>query len=360
MKSTHTILVAFVISTTALIGGCHSGYTTAPSETQTPSASVTVSRIQPGTIVQILDAYGTVEYPPQAQSTISALAESVIEQIEVNKGQSVKYGDVLLTTRPSAASLRELAGARTDANAAQHQLARTQRLFAQQLATRTDLSQAQQAAANARSTLQSAQQRIASSGTMALRADRDATVVDILVAKGDIVAADAPLLRLASTGDVMVRLGIEPADAERVHTGMPVRVQPVYANSQALNGHIGQIMEQVDPQTRLLQATVVLAQHTGLLPGANVQASIEIARHDNILSAPRSAILDDNGHAYAFIDKQGKAKKVSLQTGIRNAERIEVIAGLVANDQIITSGNHELEEGMALRISSASKKAPAQ
>lgn len=354
MRGTRAVIVVAAMA----LGACTSGNQPPAPQAQGPIAQVQVETLTPGDISEQLEVYGTVEYPPRAQSTISATSVSVVEQILVANGQGVRRGQPLIRIRPSATALQELSSATNDAAAARVELARVQRMFAQHLATNADLTLARQAFANTQAALASANSRIGGSNARVLHADRDTTVIDIAVARGDIVAADAPLLRLASTGEVMVRLGVEPADVAVLRIGLPVDISPVYDPRLILQGTISQVMEQVDAQTRLLQATVALPRADGLLPGSTVRGAIQLRQRRGVLTVARAAVLFDGDKPFAFVVDQGKARRTALKTGIDNGQRIEVLKGMRAGEQVVVSGNYELEDGMPVTIAAAGQ-APA-
>ncbi|WP_299347310.1 efflux RND transporter periplasmic adaptor subunit [uncultured Pseudoxanthomonas sp.] len=338
---------AYVMAIATLLCACNRT-PSAASEATGPTATVQVQRAASGPIEQVLQAYGTVEYPPQSQSTVSSQSEATIEQILVANGQSVRRGEPLIRIKPSAAALQELHNARNDATAATQELARVTRLFGQHLATNADLTQARQAMGNARSALTSANTRVGAGGTRVLYAESDTTVVSIPVARGDIVAADAPLIHLARKGGVMVRLGIEPSDASAVKPGMPVVVSPVYDSTQRLEGVVAEVMDQVDPQTRLLQATITLPAADGLLPGSTVRGAIGIQRRNQAVRVARSALLYEGDQAYLFIVERGTARRVLVTPGIDDGTWVEVQKGLKAGEEVVVAGNYELEDGMSV------------
>ncbi|MBK6962273.1 MAG: efflux RND transporter periplasmic adaptor subunit [Gammaproteobacteria bacterium] len=318
-----------------------------------PAALVRIEIAATRPMRRILEVYGTADYAPQSQRIVDTTAEVVVEQVLVAPGQAVKPGQPLLRVRSTANSTLELQRARNDRDAADQELRRVQRMFAQRLATNADITAARQGAANADANWQSVSSRIGGTGTKTITADRAINVASVDVSRGDIVASDTPLLHLASSDALSVRLGIEPADLRQVRPGQSVTVRPVYDPATSITGTISEVVRQVDTQTRLTQAIVKLPATDQLLPGSTVRGQIEVQRRDAVLSVPRGAVLREGDLAYLYVANGQRATRVEIKVGEDDGNRIEVLSGLKAGDRVVVEGNYELQDGMAITLTAA-------
>ena len=339
--------VALILAITAL-GSCKP--TASDESAIATTALVRIEIAAPHPMSQTLEVYGTADYAPQSQRIVDATAEVVVEEVLVAAGQAVAADQPLLRIRSTANSTLELQRARNDSAAADQELSRTQHLFSQRLATNADMTVAKQSAANARANRESTAARIGKSGSRTITSDRALTVTSVDVARGDIVAADTPLLHLASSDALSVRLGIEPADLRLVRPGQAVEIRPVYDAQTSIFGTVSEVVRQVDTQTRLIQAIVTLPGAGQLLPGSTVRGLIEVQHRPAILSVPRAAILRDQDKTFLFIAIAQKAKRLEVKVGQDDGTRIEVIGGLAAGDAVVVEGNYELQDGMAIAL----------
>lgn len=317
------------------------------------TAEVTVATVATGPMHRELQAYGAVEYAPDAQRTVAASAEVSVEQVLVRAGDSVTAGQPLMRVRGTPAALLELQKAHTDLSAASQELARTQRLFGTHLATNADMTIAQQNLANARASAGSATARLGVDGSMTLTADAIASVLSVDAAQGDTVVAGTALLHLATADRFYVRVGIEPADVGLVHAGQPAELLSSYAGATPIAGTISSVSSRIDPQLRLAQALIAPTGSAALMPNAEMHARITIEQRDAVLGVPRAAVLHDGDKSHVFTIESGNAKRVEVTTGLDDGQRIEIVSGLKAGDRVAVEGNHELEDGMAVRIASA-------
>ena len=66
-------------------------------------------------------------------------------------------------------------------------------------------------------------------------------------------------------------------------------------------------------------------------------------------TVPRSAVLRDARGAYIFQVKDGRARRVAVQTGVETDRVTEIRGGFEPSLPVVVTGNYELEDGMAVR-----------
>ncbi|WP_248885307.1 efflux RND transporter periplasmic adaptor subunit [Acidithiobacillus acidisediminis] len=313
------------------------------------SALVQVTPARNMHFVQQLRAYGNVEFAPEGGRSVSVQAESQVQHVWVAAGQRVRRGERLLQVQPSVADRLQYRQAQIDVHFAQSDLDRLQTLRQRQLATNAQVQAAQQSVSKAQAVLQDWRSRLASMGTGVLRAPIDGVVTQVPVEEGAVIAAGQPLLRLSTGNALRVVLGIEPADLARVQSGDSVKLRPVYGSGLQWTGKISQIYEQVDPQSRLAHVVVALPASPGLLPGMMLQAEIQLGQED-ALAIPDRAVLYAGKRAYCYVNVQGRAQRRWIQMGSREGDWIAVRQGLHAGESVVSLGNYELRNGMALRL----------
>ena len=313
------------------------------------SALVKVTPARMMSMADQLRVYGTVEFAPEDGRTIVLPAETLVSQVLVAAGQRVKQGQPMLQVQPSVGDQLQLKQAEIGlkfAIADQHRVAN---LRQRQLATNSQLQTANQSLARARAALQDIQLRLQQLKNGQVSAPINGVVTIVHVHQGDLVPAGQPLLSLSTGNALRVLLGVEPGILPRIHVGDSVSLLPVYGGQAPVQGKVSQIYSQIDPQTRLAQVVVPLPASPDLLPGAMLQAEI-VLHHQRVIAVPESAVLQQDGRSYCFVDVAGKAQKRWIDTGWQQAGWIAVKQGLRAGDSVVSLGNYELKAGMALRV----------
>lgn len=319
---------------------------------QGPSVLIETGTVHSERIGQRLTVYGQVVPDPEHVTGISAAHGGQIARLWVGLGQQVAAGQPLLTLTTDPTARLAYEQARAQVAYARRNLAQVKSLYAEQLATRAELAKAEQSLVNAQGALRAERRLGTNHAQQIIRAPQSAIVTRLDVAPGDRVQAGAPLLSLGARERLWVTLGIEPEDVTRLHPGMPVVLRPVFARNQPLHADLSQVHAVINPSTHLVDAVVPLSGSAtlGLIPGMWMRGYIDLQRHE-ALTVPSSAVLHDANGAYLFVVADGHAQRLDVATGISRDGRTAVRApDLHAGETVVTVGNYELRNGMAVRL----------
>lgn len=332
----------------AVLWGCgdHAPETTA--KPQVPVVQIQVAIAHRQEIAEKVTAYGTVVPAPGAALTISRPFETRVARLLVTTGQRVTAGDALVHLDPSPDTRLRVETAQRTLDAANRNLETAKRRLDLGLATALDVSNAQQAAEQARAETKSLGARGArGSGTVS--ATRSGLVANVHVQEGALVPAGSPLIDITAENAMEARVGIELARASQVKAGDAVAIAPVSRREAGTaEGHVRSLSHAVEPTTRLITVSVPLPEAQFLL-GEYVVATFPIARHEGLI-VPRSAVLPEGDTYVLFTVEQGKAKRHTVRVGVEAAGTIEVIAPeLRDGDRVISVGNYGCTDGASVR-----------
>ena len=321
-----------------------------------PSVLAQVAPVEYRTLDETLTVYGKVEPDPERLHALATLTAGEVTRLFVGLGQRVAAGQPLLGLTTAPQSRMAYAQARARVDSAKTQLAQSEGLFQEQLATRADVANAQQALRNAQAELAALVAQGAGKVARVLRAPEAAVVTQLDVTPGALVQPGQPLLMLGAQDHVWVRLGLEPEDAARVRAGMAVRLVPVFGG-RATAARIAQVHAVINPATHLVDAVARLRGQAAiaLVPGSWMRGVIQV-RMRHVLAVQRSAVLADARGDYVFVVADGRAHRVAVRTGIEQQGWIEVQGALHAGQAVVTAGNYELHDGMAVRVAVGSAR----
>lgn len=106
------------------------------------------------------------------------------------------------------------------------------------------------------------------------------------------------------------------------------------------------IDDSVDATTGLFKVEATLSGDSSMLhTGSSVKVRIETGRSDNALTIPLEAVYYEDEQAYVYLNENGIAKKVYVQTGLYDSEKIQITEGISADSVVITSWSARLKDG---------------
>ncbi len=295
-----------------------------------------------GTSTNEVAVYGTTEAGPGGARAIIAPAESIVATIDAPTGTSVGAGQIVATVRPSPATRNEIAKTSSDAAVTAAAYQRALRMRADGLVSNADVETARGALATANAARDNLGIR---SSFAVLRAPGPGTVQGLSVKPGDQLAAGTTVATIGATGDVRARFGVDPALAQRVHPGQPIKIAMIDGSHEAIVTVAG-VDPQIDPTTRLASVYARIPAGIGLGAGEPLRATLSVGAASTGVSIPYAALLDDGGRSYVFVIRNGVAKAQDVSPGNSSGDRVQILKGLSPGDRVVTEGGTALEDGM--------------
>jgi RND family efflux transporter MFP subunit len=319
-------------------------------DTPSPTDTVSTAPIKQGDLSQTIVAYGSVTAQPGEIAVFSVPYECRVSRIDVTAGQPLDKQTPLIEIQPSPNAKLALAEAQSNLDIANKNLSQSQQSFGMKLATNAELLQSQQAVQLAQLRLDTLKQQGGASDAQSLTAASPGLVARIDVQQGQIIPAGNPLVETIARDQVEVRLGVEPSAIAQLTLGQSVHL---FANGSTdpIDGKIRLITQRVNPDTRLIDVFVTPATRDLLLLDCFVRGEIT-SNTKSALIVPRNAVLPDDDGQTIFTVKDGKAVKHTVTITLQNDQETAIVSNdLHPGDTIVTLGNLELEDGMAVTTS---------
>lgn len=181
-----------------------------------------------------------------------------------------------------------------------------------------------------------------------LRAPFAGRIADLNVEVGEYVTPSPPgiptlpAVDLVDASCLYVTAPLDEVDAPKVQTGLTARIVLDAFPGRVFNGRVGRIADYVlekEKQARTVDVEVEFAdprERESLLPGYSADIEILLSARDNVLRIPTEAVIDGK-RVLRFDASSNKLTSVDIVTGIRNWKFTEVVSGLAAGDEVVTS-----------------------
>ncbi len=331
----------------------------APEEAAAPTAEVVTVAAAVRPLEETVAGYGQVEFAAPHALTLVVEVESQVVAVPSAAGARVRSGDGLVRLRPSAQTRLDVNRAVREAELAARDAARMTRLSEEGLATNAEAAAARTQAETLASLRDSLSARSGGGGEYVLHAPRDGIVDALAVQPGDLLAAGATVARIGDPAWLQARIGLEAADAARVATGAAARIEALGGGQAPLQGHVTSVERRLDKDAHLAAALVALPAAAGVLAGVPVAGRITVATHTAV-AVPREALVHEGDQTVVYVAADGRAHRRAVEAGIEDGGFVEVRAGLKSGETVVTTGNHELTDGMAVRTAAppAAKATP--
>jgi len=319
----------------------------APDANSNSSVLVTLARLQEGSLPHVVVGYGTVEPSAAGHETVMAPVAAVVVGIDVRLGEEVSKGAPLIRLAPSPATAASYSQAKSAVAVAEHLVASTRRLIAGHLATAQQLADAEKSESDARAQLH-ALESVGAGGTRVIRAPFRAIVTTLSTTPGAMVAEGATLLDLAAPQNLVLNVGVVPAQAAAIQANDAATVQLLGASRPVaarvlLRGAVA------EADTGLVPVAIALPPD-GFLPGEMAQARITTGEMHGYVVPHEAILANDSGEPYVVQVVNGVAHKVPVHILVADGARDVINGALDPRAPLVLSGNYQLDDGMKVRM----------
>lgn len=334
-----------------------------PDNSQTPTVTVMV----PGssTIQTVITGNGSLA--ARREMPVGVAGEGgMVTRVLVEPGSWVSAGQVLATVDRSVQSqtaeslAAQIRVARADAQLAQSNLDRAQKLVANGFVSKADIDQKtatrDAALARVRVAEASLSETRARNARLDIRAPAAGLVLTRAVEPGQIISAGSGVLfRIASGGQMELRTLLSEADMQKLHVGVSAEVSPV-GTTKTFKGEVWQVSPVIDPTNRQGVARIALSYDPALRPGGFASAKL-IAGAQVAPQLPQSAIqTDERGNFVYVLDKDNKAQRQAVTTGDVSDTGIVITSGLAGTERVVITAGAFLTPGQ--KVIPVTQKAP--
>ena len=317
-----------------------------------------------GTIQNTSVATGKVS--PRDEIMIKPQIQGIISELRKEAGDYVRAGEVIAVVKviPDIGSLNS---AESRVRIAEISLAtekaahdRQVKLFAENVISREDMETSEAEYKRAVEELQNARdardivKEVASKSTSdiantQIRSTIDGMIINIPVKVGNSVmqastfSEGTTIATVADMSDLIFIGNVDETEVGRVHTGMPVKLTVGAVENQTFDANLEYISPQGIEQNGAIlfeiKAAATIPDSVGIRAGYSANAEIVLARAENVVTVPESAVTfaGDSTYVYLLVDSLAKPQKFDrhdIRTGLSNGMSIEVKEGLTLGQKI--------------------------
>lgn len=282
---------------------------------------------------------------PQTQTQVSAEMGGQLVGLYVSEGSYVRAGQTIGKIGGEKVDVN-ISQARANLESAQLALNRYEMAYKTGGVTALQLDQARLQVKNARAQLQSAQ---LAGGDTNVVAKTSGTVSKKMVEVGAVVGPGTPIVEIVNISSLKLRVEVDQALVANLHTGQNVAVKPDVI-SGTLDGRITFISPTASGALKFPVEITVANQGNQLRAGMYAVAIFDAGSQAPVLTIPREAFIGSisDGQVFQLAGSQVKLRKI--ETGRNFGDRVEVTSGLQTGDQVVTSGQINLQDNSRVTV----------
>jgi len=280
---------------------------------------------------------------PWQQAVLHAKVTGYVAKLTVDKGDTVKAGQVLATLEVPELQA-DIAKAEAEVKAAQIEVKRLHEARAKS----PDLV-LPQAVDDAEAKLAIAQAGLERSQTLiqfaTIKAPFDGIITARFADPGSLATANTTkLLEVTDLSTLRLQIPVTELETGLVTVGKPVKAQIDAAGATPVEASISRISYALDPATRTMLAEADLKNpELKLRPGMYAMTKIAVEKHDNATLIPVAALVMEKTNAFVFKHSDGKALKTAVKLGFNDGTNVEV-PELKPDDVLLVPGTVTLTD----------------
>jgi multidrug efflux pump subunit AcrA (membrane-fusion protein) len=316
----------------------------------------------------------------KGQYQVFATVNGLLQKVLVDEGDTVKKGEPLFIIQNEISTLSrenaQLAADLADYRANQNKLeelklnidlarskllndsllmVRQQNLWAQNLGSKVEVEKAELNYKNAKTTYASAKLRYAdekrrldilsrqakknleisreSESDFTITSKVDGKIYSLIKEQGEMVNTQMPLAVIGDAHDFILELQVDEYDITSIKTGQKVIVTMDSYKEQTFEAQVTKINPILNERSKTAMVEARFVNHPpAMYPNLTLEANIIIQVKENVLTLPRTYLLND----HFVITEAGDT--IPVKTGIVDYRKAEILEGIRENDVLIRPG----------------------
>lgn len=185
---------------------------------------------------------------------------------------------------------------------------------------------------------------------LSLRAPVAATVIARAADPGDMAQPGRSILTLVSGDETRIAASVDEKNLQYVKLGQTARATADAYPDRPIAATLTTIAPAVDAQRGTVDLKLRVEKSPEFLrPDMTVSVEIITAQEPNALKLPTDAVRRDaNGANFVLVNRDGRAQRLVVTTGLRGIGTTQIVKGLVAGDRVILP-TASVEEGARVR-----------
>ncbi|RJP70481.1 MAG: efflux RND transporter periplasmic adaptor subunit [Candidatus Abyssobacteria bacterium SURF_17] len=336
------VIVIVIIVRSIFLGGDASQ----DASSQKSAVQVRVSPATVESISEMLELTGSVV--PQRIARLASPAEGPVTNLKVREGDRVKAGDILLSIGRREGIEAQITSYQESVKKEEENLNRTKQLVESQALPGEELDRAKAAYENARAQLINAMEAVQDYSVIA---PWSGIVSKVNVRDGDYVVPRAPLVEVYDPANLIIEAAVPERYSAQLRNGLNLTVRLDAFPDSTFKATIKRIYPFLEDRMRTRTIEAEIDARIAILPGMFARLQMPLNTIDNAVVVPSQAVLvQQSGGRVVFVVDADTVSQRTVEVGIEQDNRVQVVSGIASGETIVVAGNEKLKPGAPVRV----------
>lgn len=321
-------------------------------EHQMEEGGVVVETVTPGDFRNVVKVGGKIISPTGDEQTIAATASGIVNYVNtsITEGTAVGAGQTLVTI--SAKKLQDgdpAIKAKIEYEAAKREYDRANELVKDKIISVKEFEQIKMQYETAKM-IYEAQTGHLTAGGVAVSTPMGGYIKSLIVAQGAYVSVGDPIAIVSQNRRLQLRAEVPEKDYKYLKNVGSANFRPSYEDKvyklSELNGRIVSYGKTTGEESYYLPMTFEFDNIGEFVAGSYVEVYLLTQPRPGVISLPKSAIVEDQGLYHVYVQVKGEKgafMKREVTLGQDNGERVEIVSGLKAGEQVVAQGAYQVK-----------------
>lgn len=183
------------------------------------------------------------------------------------------------------------------------------------------------------------------------------TILDLPAKVEQTVPAGTALAQIGTAGALELKTELLSDDLAAIKIGQKAEISAPILGDRVLYGKVMEIYPRAYEKTsalgviqRRVPVIISLPDNPLLKPGYEVQVKIETQHKSKVITLPRIAVrVNAQGQNEVLAVNAGRIRHITVQTGLKNSELVEIKSGLKAGQTIVRDASTDMKENTRVK-----------
>lgn len=308
--------------------------------------NVNVITVQYESINTDYTANGT--FLPKQEMNQSSEISGRIVNVLVKEGSRVGAGQVVATIKKDAIEV-DMSQAQNNLQNAIIDNQRYENAFKTGGVTKQQLDNSRLQLKNAQAAVRAQSVRV---NNAAVRAGISGTINKRMVEPGAVVSPGTPMFEIVNINSLKLSVLVDESQVGKIQLGQQVAINVNVLPEDSFSGRITFIAPKSDASLNF-PVEIEVQNRGNLKAGMYATAIFQTnngAETQNMLTVPATAFVNGVSSGQIFVAQNGVAKLIKVTPGKVYGDKVQILNGLKNGDQVITSGQINLDNGSKINI----------